>query len=259
MTKVLLLQFTVIFLYAVAWFAVALVKKRNDVADIAWGGGFVVAAITAYGAGGTGLFRSILVLALVVIWGVRLVLHIGIRNQGKTEDPRYKAWRKEWGDSFFIRTFFQVFLLQGILLLVVSLPVTYAIVHESGQLNLLDLLGCLVWLLGFTFEAVGDFQLLQFKKDPANKGKIMTSGLWRFTRHPNYFGEVTLWWGIFLICLSVQGSWWTIIGPVTITYLILKVSGTPMLERLYADNPEYAEYIRNTSSFIPLPPKNKGD
>ena len=259
MIKTLLVQLIVIVVYALSWFAVALSKKRNDVADIAWGGGFVVAALTAFIVAGTDAVRSVLVLTLVLIWGIRLVVHIGIRNRGKPEDPRYKEWREEWGDSFLARTFFQVFLLQGFLLLVVSLPVTYAITHDSHQLNVLDVLGVVVWVLGFTFESVGDYQLLQFKKDPANKGRIMTSGLWRYTRHPNYFGEVTLWWGIFLVCLSVPGSWWTIIGPLTITYLILKVSGTPMLERRYTDNPEYAAYIRRTSSFFPLPPKDKGD
>lgn len=259
MIKTLLVQVLVIFVYAVNWFSVALIKKRNDVADIAWGGGFVVAAMTAYLVGGIDEVRSILVLVLVLIWGVRLVVHIGIRNRGKPEDPRYKAWRDAWGNSFLFRTFFQVFLLQGFLLLVVSLPVTWAITNSSGQLNGLDMAGVCIWLIGFMFESVGDFQLLQFKKNPANKGKIMQSGLWRYTRHPNYFGEVTLWWGIFLICLSVPGSWWTIIGPLTITCLILKVSGIPMLERVYADNPEYAAYIRRTSSFFPRPPKNQGD
>jgi len=259
MLKTLLVQVLVIFVYAVIWFAVALSKKRNDVADIAWGGGFVVAVITAYLVGSTDNVRGILLLVLVMIWGVRLMVHICIRNSGKPEDARYKAWRDEWGNSFLIRTFFQVFLLQGFLLLVVSLPVTWAITHRSGQLNGLDMAGVCIWLIGFIFESVGDFQLLRFKKDPANKGRIMQSGLWHYTRHPNYFGEVTLWWGIFLICLSVPGSWWTIIGPLTITYLILKVSGTPMLERRYADKPEYAAYISRTSSFFPLPPKEKGD
>lgn len=258
MVKTLLVQLLVIFVYALSWFTIALVKKRNDVADIAWGGGFIVAAMTAYLVSGGGDGRSILILALVLIWGFRLVMHIGIRNRRKPEDARYRAWRKEWGDSFLIRTFFQIFLLQGFLLLVVSLPVTWAITHTSSQLNGLDMVGVCIWLIGFIFESVGDYQLLQFKKDKANKGKIMQSGLWHYTRHPNYFGEVTLWWGIFLICLSVPGSWWTVIGPLTITYLILKVSGTPMLERHYADNPEYAAYIRRTSSFFPLPPKNEG-
>jgi steroid 5-alpha reductase family enzyme len=259
MLKNLTVQALFIFLYAISWFAVAIFKKRNDVADIAWGGGFVIAAIAAYVTGGNDNMRSHLVLSLVLIWGIRLVIHIGIRNRGKPEDPRYKAWREEWGNSILIRSFLQVFLFQGFLLLIISLPVTWAITHESHKLNILDVAGISIWLLGFLFESFGDFQLLQFKKDPANKGKIMTKGLWKYTRHPNYFGEVTLWWGIFLICLSVKGSEWTIIGPLTITYLILKVSGTPMLERRYEDNPEYEAYIHRTSSFFPLPPKNKGD
>lgn len=258
MLKIFLYQGLIIFLYAVAWFSMALAKHRNDVADVAWGGGFVCAAITAYIIEGTNDARSLLVLALVTIWGLRLMLHIGWRNRGKTEDHRYKAWREEWGDSFLVRTFFQVFLLQGFLLLIISLPVTWSITNQGPPLNILDAFGFCIWLFGFLFEAIGDFQLLQFKSNPLNKGKIITSGLWRYTRHPNYFGEVTLWWGIFLVSLSVPGSLWTIIGPLTITYLILKVSGTPMLEKRFADHPEYADYIKNTSSFFPLFPKKQG-
>ncbi len=255
MLKLFFFQSLVIFFYAVSWFIVAVVKNRNDVADIAWGGGFICAALTAYLAAGLNQARPILVLVLVVAWGLRLMLHISIRNRGKPEDHRYKAWRKEWGNSFLVRSFLQVFLLQGFLLLVISLPVTLTITRGGPPLGVLDAMGACIWLFGFSFEAIGDFQLLQFKKDPANKGKINTFGLWRYTRHPNYFGEVTLWWGIFLICLSVPGSYWTVVGPLTITYLIVKVSGTPLLEKRYVDNPEYAEYIKKTSSFFPLPPK----
>jgi steroid 5-alpha reductase family enzyme len=183
------------------------------------------------------------------------MLHIGWRNRSKPEDHRYRLWREEWGDSFLIRTFLQVFLLQGFLVLVISLPVTWSLTHNGPPFRSLDAVGFSLWLLGFLFEAIGDFQLLQFKSNPTNKGKIMTSGLWRYTRHPNYFGEVTLWWGIFIICFSVPGSYWTVVGPLTITHLILKVSGTPMLEKRFADNPEYAEYVHNTSAFFPLPPK----
>lgn len=258
MLKIFFYQGLIIFLYAVAWFSIALAKHRNDVADIAWGGGFVCAAFTAYIIGGTNEARTLLALALVTIWGLRLMLHIGWRNRGKPEDHRYKAWREEWGDSFLVRTFLQVFLLQGLLLLVISLPVTWSITNQGPTLNILDAIGFCIWLFGFLFEAIGDFQLLKFKGTPANKGKIITSGLWRYTRHPNYFGEVTLWWGIFLISLSVPGSFWTIIGPLTITYLILKVSGTPMLEKRFADHPEYADYIKNTSAFFPLIPKKQG-
>jgi steroid 5-alpha reductase family enzyme len=255
MLKLFFAQSLIILFYAVIWFIVAVVKNRNDVADIAWGGGFICAALTAYIMKGINETRATLVLVLVITWGMRLMFHIGIRNHGKPEDHRYKAWREEWGSIYLVRSFLQVFLLQGFLLLVISLPVTLAITRSGPQLTLLDGIGFCIWLLGFLFEAIGDFQLLQFKNDPANKSRIMNIGLWRYTRHPNYFGEVTLWWGIFLICLSVPGSLWTVIGPLTITWLILRVSGTPLLEKRYVDNPEYAEYIKRTSSFFPLPPK----
>jgi steroid 5-alpha reductase family enzyme len=255
MLKVLVFQLLVITLYAISWFIVAVSKNRNDVADIAWGGGFICAALTAYLTGGLNQARSLLVLVLVIAWGLRLMLHIGIRNRGKPEDHRYKNWRREWGSNYLVRSFMQVFLLQGFLVLVISLPVTMAITRAGPPLALLDGVGFCLWFFGFSFEAIGDFQLLQFKKDPASKGRIMTRGLWRYSRHPNYFGEVTLWWGIFLICLAVPGIFWTIIGPLTITWLILRVSGTPLLEKRYVDNPEYAEYTKKTSSFFPLPPK----
>ncbi len=258
MPKIFLCQAVSIFLYALVWFSVALAKNRNDVADIAWGGGFVCAALTAFLVQGINEARAFLVLVLVTTWGIRLMLHIGWRNRGKPEDHRYKAWREEWGESFLVRTFLQVFMLQGFLLLIISLPVTWSLTHSAPPINILDGIGFCIWLFGFLFEYIGDFQLLQFKNDPANKGRIITSGLWKYTRHPNYFGEVTLWWGIFLICLSVPGSMWTIIGPLTITYLILKVSGTPMLEKRFANHPEYSDYMKNTSAFFPLFPKKQG-
>ena len=258
MLKIFVIQLLAIFYYALAWFLVAIGKNRNDVADIAWGGGFIWAALTACFVQGVNEPRATLVFVLVVLWGMRLIVHIAVRNKGKSEDPRYKAWREEWGDAYLVRAFFQVFLLQSFLLLIISLPVTSALTQSSPPINLLDVIGFCLLAFGFLFEAIGDYQLLRFKRDPSNKGRVMTSGLWRYTRHPNYFGEVTLWWGIFLICISVPGSWWTVIGPLTITYLILGVSGTPLLERRYADNPEYAEYKRRTNSFFPFRPKYQG-
>lgn len=255
MLKIFIIQLLVIFLYAVTWFIIAVVKNRNDVADIAWGGGFICAALAAYRGNGTTGARGWLVLSLVIIWGLRLILHISIRNKGKPEDRRYKTWKQEWGDNYLLRSFLQVFLLQGFLLLIISLPVSLTIIQSGPPLALLDGVGFCIWLFGLSFEAIGDFQLLVFKKDPANKGKIMNKGLWRYTRHPNYFGEVALWWGIFIICLSVPGIIWTVIGPLTISWLILRVSGTPLLEKRYEGNREYADYIKKTSSFFPLPPK----
>ena len=192
--------------YMIVWFFIALLLRRNDVADIAWGGGFIVAAVTSLAVSGGGTPRALFVTLLVVIWGVRLMVHIGLRNRGKGEDARYRAWREEWGDHVIIRSFFQVFILQGLLLLLISLPVITVNVAESSPTTLWDVIGAVVWITGFIFEAGGDYQLLRFKKAPLHKGKVITTGLWKYTRHPNYFGEVTLWWGIYLLALSVPGG-----------------------------------------------------
>ncbi len=139
-------------------------------------------------------------------------------------------------------------------MVIISLPVTFIIVHAQDSGSILSVLGICIWLTGFFFEAVGDYQLAKYKKDTASKGKIMTQGLWSYTRHPNYFGEVTLWWGMYVIALSVPNGWMTFPGPLTITFLILKVSGIPLLEEKYKDNPEFQAYKRRTSAFFPLPP-----
>jgi steroid 5-alpha reductase family enzyme len=241
-----------VLVYMVTWFLVSLAFRRNDVA---WGGGFIVAALTTLVSGDGVTPRALLVTALVIAWGLRLSLHIGLRNRGKGEDPRYRKWREEWGKYVIVRSFFQIFILQGVLLLVISLTVIKAITAPFGPFTILDLAGALVWLTGFLFEALSDWQLLRYKRDPANRGKVITTGLWRYTRHPNYFGEVTLWWGIYIIALNVPGGWMTIIGPLTITFLILKVSGIPMLEKKYEGNAQFEEYKRRTSAFFPWLPK----
>ena len=255
MVDLIAVQIPVVILYASLWFLVALKLQRNDVADIAWGAGFIVLAVVGQFAVTATSDRGILVLALVAVWGLRLSLHIGLRNRGKTEDSRYRKWREEWGSHATIRAYFQVFLLQGLLIVPVLIPVTYVLSHPNPDLTWLDALGGTVWMVGFVFEAVGDLQLARFKKDPRNRGRLITSGLWKYTRHPNYFGEVMLWWGVWLIACSTPGGWKTVVGPATITALILLVSGIPLLERKYEGNPEFKEYQRRTSSFFPLPPK----
>jgi len=248
-----------ILVYMTGWFLVAQLKGRNDIADVAWGLGFIVAAAVSLLAAGLYPPRGVLVSALVLVWGVRLAVHIRARHRGRGEDRRYRQWREEWGRWFVVRSFFQVFILQGLLLVVVAVPIIYANGSASVPFGLLDLAGMLVWLTGFGFEALGDWQLLRFLRDPANQGQLMTTGLWRYTRHPNYFGEVTLWWGVWLIVLSVPGGWLTVIGPLTITLLILKVSGIPMLEKGYEGRADFAAYKRRTSAFFPLPPgKHEG-
>jgi steroid 5-alpha reductase family enzyme len=255
MTRTFLICGGAILLYMTGWFIAAQVRGRNDIADVAWGLGFILVAAVSLFAGNVHSPRGILVSGLVLIWGLRLALHIHSRNRGRGEDPRYRQWREEWGKWFVLRSFLQVFMLQGILLLLVAVPIVFANTAPTGPLGWLDLLGLLVWLYGFGFEAIGDLQLLKFIRNPANKGKLMTSGLWRYTRHPNYFGEVTLWWGIWLMTLNLPGGWLTVIGPLTITFLILKISGIPMLEKPYEDRADFQEYKLRTSAFFPLPPK----
>jgi steroid 5-alpha reductase family enzyme len=256
MSDLILLEVALAAFCASLWFLVALILRRNDVADVAWGVDFVILALaTQFSVAGISI-RGIIVLAFVAIWGSRLSLHIGLRNQGKGEDSRYRQWREAWGRHATVRAYFQVFLLQGLLSVVVLIPVTHILAHPSSDLSWLDALGAAVWLIGFVFEAVGDFQLVRFKKDPANRGRLINSGLWKYTRHPNYFGEVTLWWGVWLIACSGSGGWRTVFGPATITLLILYVSGIPLLEKKYAGSPEFQEYRRRTSAFFPLPPKH---
>jgi len=255
MTRTLLICGGAVLLYMTGWFIAAQIRGRNDIADVAWGLGFILVAAISLVAGDANSPRGLLVSGLVLIWGLRLAFHIHARNRGKGEDPRYRTWREEWGKWFVLRSFLQVFMLQGFLLLLVAVPIVFANTAPAGPLGWLDLLGLVIWLYGFGFEAVGDWQLLKFIRDPNNKGKLMTSGLWRYTRHPNYFGEVTLWWGIWLMTLALPGGWLTIVGPLTITFLILKVSGIPMLEKQYEDRADFQEYKRHTSAFFPLSPK----
>jgi len=246
-----------VFIYLTAVFALALLVRDNSIVDIAWGLGFILVALLTFVIGQEQGPRQILVTTLVTIWGSRLAVHIFSRKRGRGEDFRYAKWRREWGSWFVPRSFLQIFMLQGIFLLVISCGVM--LVNASGPraLGALDLAGTAVWLVGFFFEAVGDAQLVKFKRDPDHKGRIMTSGLWRTTRHPNYFGEVVMWWGIFLIALSAPAGWTAVASPLLITFLLLRVSGVTMLEKQYAGNSEFAEYARRTSAFFPLPPKRE--
>jgi len=245
-----------LFFYMTFWFIVSLILKRNDVADIGWGLGFVLLSLVAFFISEKSGNRAILVNFLVTLWGIRLATHVYLRNKGKEEDYRYKKWRKDWGKWFYLRSYLQVYLLQGLFLFLISLPVLIINKNPGEIFNLLDLLGVLIWVIGFYFEVVGDHQLKEFIKNRKNKGKIMEEGLWKYTRHPNYFGEVLGWWGIWIIALSVPFGLWTIVGPIVITFLILKVSGIPMLEKRLEQKPGFEEYKKRVSKFIPLPPKD---
>lgn len=245
----------VLFVYMSLWFVISLIKKRNDVADVAWGLGFVLMTWTSYFLMGDSGIRGVLVGTLVSIWGIRLAWHIHARNKGKAEDYRYLAWRQQWGAWFYPRSYLQVYLLQGLFLFLIVIPVLFINASTGTALGIVDGLGVAVWIVGFYFEFVGDAELARFIENPANKGKLMQSGLWAYTRHPNYFGEVAQWWGLWLIALSVPLGFLSIIGPLTITFLILKVSGIPMLEKKMELNPAFAEYKRKVSMFIPRRPR----
>lgn len=246
------LAFILLTYYIFSYF-VSLIIKRMDIADIAWGIGFPLICWSAFLLSGFSL-RSLIVNILISIWGIRLAFHIYQRNHNKDEDPRYAEWRKSW-KRFYLRSFLQVFLLQGVLLYIIALPAIFTNISVSPSFDIYMYFGVLVWIVGYYFESVGDKQLSNFIKKDENKGKIMQDGLWKYTRHPNYFGEVLMWWGIFLYGLGLPNNLFTIIGPLTISYLILFVSGIPLLEKRYIGNVEYESYKKRTSVFLPLPPK----
>lgn len=248
-----LLLAIILFLYMCTWFRISIVKQRNDVADIAWGLGFPMLCLIAFLFGEHSI-RAIIVNIAISLWGIRLARHIYLRNKDKPEDARYAAWRKEW-KYVELRSFFQVFMLQGIFLYLIALPAIYINLTLAYPLQAQDFLGLIVWIIGFYFEVVGDAQLARFIQNPANRGKIMQTGLWKYTRHPNYFGEVTMWWGIYIVALGLPDGVLTIIGPLTITWLILFVSGVPLLEKRYTGRSEFDAYKKRTSVFFPLPPK----
>lgn len=235
--------------------ALSLALKNAGIADIFWGIGFILVAWLAFSHGQGYLPRKQWMAALVTLWGLRLALHIGFRNRGKPEDFRYATWREENGARWWWVSFFKVFLLQGFLMWIISVPILAA--QSSGFpaiLTPLDLIGALIALAGLFFESVADLQLTLFKRDKSNTGRILTTGLWKFSRHPNYFGEAVVWWGMYIIALAA-GAWWTIFSPVLMTRLLLRVSGVAMLERTMQNKPGYEEYMRKTSAFFPWFPK----
>ena len=239
-------------------FIISIFIKRNDIADVAWGTGIFLVALSSFlfGQEPTALTTTLLILA--ALWGGRLSLRILLRNLKKDEDYRYKKWRDEWGSWFYPRSFFQIYLLQGALMIVVGYSFIHASVYsDSHSLGGWYAAGLLIWLIGFFFEVVGDYQLDRFLGQPENRGRIMDRGLWRYSRHPNYFGEVVMWWGIWLMVVTLPFGYLAIISPLTITFLILKVSGIPMLEKKFAGQPDFEAYKKRTSAFFPLPPRRR--
>lgn len=292
--QVIQIASAVIFLHMIGYYIVSMLIKDTSIVDIGWGLGFVLVAwVLLPGVDnlssrpelqGEDSMHSVhkVVLAIVTFWGLRLALHIFIRKAGKPEDWRYKNWREQWGKNHWWRSLLQVFILQGFLQLIIAAPIIVAAANQlvvdwvsnvplesqSGTVpyswNILTILGLALWAVGFFFEAVGDWQLTKFikrrkknahKKTKKNQNTIMKSGLWKYTRHPNYFGEIAQWWGLFFIVLPLEYGWVAIVSPLLITFLLLKVSGITMLEKKYDDNKEYQKYKARTSALIPLPPR----
>lgn len=240
--------------YMTLWYFVALYTKRYDVVDSAWGLGFVLIAWASLALRANFATVQVISAALVSLWGFRLFGHIANRNWRKKEDDhRYEALRAKWGSNEKRKAYTNVFLLQGVLLLVVSLPMIAIAFAEGTAANAGVYIGWLIWLAGIGIEALSDYQLAGFiKHRPKGSHAIMDTGLWRYSRHPNYFGEVTTWWGAAIVALSL-GEWWGIVGAVVITLLITKISGIPPLEKHYDGNKAYEAYRRRTSVLVPLP------
>jgi steroid 5-alpha reductase family enzyme len=238
---------------------VSLFLKKVTFVDSLWGLGFVLIAwMTFFNTDGY-LLRRLLLVGLTTAWGVRLCLHLSWRNWGHGEDPRYAAWREQAGPHFWIFSLVKVFLPQAVFLWTISLGIQFGQLSSTpNHLTIYDIIGSALWGIGFFFESIADYQLAKFKVDPSNQGKVMDRGLWAYSRHPNYFGEALIWWGLFVITLSTPNSWWAIISPVIITVVLLKMTGIALMERTIVDNrPGYREYIQRTNAFFPWVPKKE--
>ena len=248
----------VVLLMVIGWL-ISLKEDNVTLVDSLWGLGFILIAWLSLLFGGGNTLRGFLLTMLTTAWGLRLTVYLTRRNRGKGEDPRYASWRVKHGDRFRVVSFYKVFLIQALFMWVIALSLQYGIMAEAQvRLTGLDFAGLAVWGIGFGFETIGDRQLARFKSDPANQGKVMDRGLWAYTRHPNYFGEALIWWGIFFMVLSTPGAGWTVISPVVITVVLLKMTGVALTEKTILETrPHYRDYIERTSAFVPWFPKRR--
>jgi steroid 5-alpha reductase family enzyme len=253
MPKVLFLNLLVVLLFITAAYAVAYWRRRLDTVDIAWGVGFMLLAWSSWLQHHSS--SSLLLAVLVSVWGVRLAFHIGQRSlRSPTDDHRYTELAKKWQGNIWVRAYFLIYLVQGALIWLVGLPLSLATRQQLHGQAWLSAVGVIVWLVGFAFESLADRQLRDFLGRPSHP-KNMEEGLWRYSRHPNYFGELTQWWGIGIICLQVSYGWIGLFGPLMLTYLIIFISGIPPIERHRAKDPAYRAYQQRVSPLIPLPPR----
>jgi steroid 5-alpha reductase family enzyme len=251
----------VLLLFFTLFFIIAQIKKNNGIADMAWGLGFVVVAVSSLIFSQNCNLLSATISILVLIWGFRLFFHISSRNWNGPEDYRYVQMRKKWQTNIVLKSYIHVFVLQGILLYFISFPIQlvyYAAINIPSPFQFIPFIfGVALWIFGFIFETAADAQLKKFRQDASNKGNIMSSGLWKYSRHPNYFGESMIWWAIWIISMA-NFTWLGLAGlisPVLITYLLVFVSGIPLLEKKYKDNVLFQAYAKKTNVFFPFPPK----
>ncbi len=239
---------------------VSLVTKNVTIVDSLWGLGFVLIAWLTYFAAEGFEGRKFLITLLVTLWGLRLSLHLSWHNWGHGEDPRYGSWREKSGERFWLVSLFKVFVLQAVFLWAIALALQWGqLSPRPSHLMLLDYLGIVVWVIGFLFEALGDWQLARFKADITNKKRVMDQGLWAYSRHPNYFGEILIWWGIFLITLATPSSLWTVISPIIITTVLLKMTGVTLMEKaIVHTRPKYRDYMARTNALVPWFPNKRG-
>ena len=242
-----------------ALWVISLRLRDASIVDVFWGLGFVLTAWITLATSSGASPRARLAASLTTLWGLRLAAYLAWRNLGKGEDARYAAMRQRHGDAWPLRSLFVVFGLQGALLWIISLPVQVAIRAAAPvALHALDVAGAALVLAGVLVEGAGDLQLARWKRDPANRGRVMDRGLWRYTRHPNYFGDFLVWWGLFAIA-ATTGAWWTAVSPALMSFLLLRVSGVTLLEASLRGRPGYDDYVRRTSAFFPRPPKRGDD
>jgi steroid 5-alpha reductase family enzyme len=240
-------------------FTVAIKTGRHSVVDTAWGIGLALAAVAALlsSIGHGQPARRYTLLAASVLWGLRLAAYIGWRNHGKGEDPRYRDLLSRARGNKNLYALRVIYLLQALILWLATVPVQAGML-ERAPAGALVVIGALVWLGGFVFESVGDWQLARFKAEPAHQGMIMDRGLWRYTRHPNYFGDFCMWWGLFLISLGSRVELLFVFAPLLMTYILIRGTGQRMTDRrMTASRPQYADYVARTSGFVPLPPKRR--
>jgi steroid 5-alpha reductase family enzyme len=241
-------------LMAALW-VVSLALRDVSIVDVFWGIGFVVIAGATFLQTGPATPRKLLLFGLTTLWGLRLAVYLGRRKFGTPEDHRYQSLRARIGPRFWLISLVLVFGLQGVVMNVVALPIVLGQL-DAASLGGLDAVGVLLWGIGFVFESVGDWQLARFKAQARGEGDVLDRGLWRYTRHPNYFGDFMVWWGLYVVSLGSGGAWWTIVSPLLMSYLLLRVSGVTMLEdSLRARKPAYADYVARTSAFFPWPPR----